>query len=74
MAEGYTDEVGIAVFIAEEGKYSVSASKPGLTMQIVEVTINRDVTVEITLQPITRETLIPTITFTAIGLVMLSFL
>ena len=74
MAEGYTNEEGIAVFVAEEGKYSISASKPGLAMQIVEVTINSDVTVEITLQPITSESLIPTITFTAIGLVMLSFL
>ena len=74
MVKGYTDENGIAVFLADEGTYLVSAGKPGYATQIVEVTINRDVTVEITLQPITRETLIPTITFTAIGLVMLSFL
>jgi len=74
MATGYTDENGVAVFLADEGTYSVSVSKSGYAMQIVEVTVNMDVTVEVTLQPITRETLIPTITFTAIGLVMLSFL
>jgi len=74
MAEGYTDEFGVATFVAEEGKYSISASKPGFATQIFEVIVNMDVMVEITLQPITHETLIPTITFTAIGLVMLSFL
>ena len=72
MVKGYTDGNGIAVFIAEEGTYSVSASKPGYATQTVKVTVNMDVTVEIMLQPIASETLVPATTLVGVGLIMLS--
>ena len=72
MVRGHTDEDGVAVFIAEEGTYVVSASKPGYATQIVEVTVNQDATLEVMLQPIARETLVPTAAFLGVGLIMLS--
>lgn len=72
MVRGHTDEDGVAVFLAEEGKYLVSASKSGYATQIVEVTVTQDMTLEITLQPIIRESLVPTTALVGVGLIMLS--
>ena len=72
MAEASTGSDGVAVFIAEEGTYLVTASKSGYVTHVVEVAVNMDVTVEITLIPVSGETLVPMVAFVGVGLTMLS--
>lgn len=50
MAEGYTDENGVIVFTGD-GEYSWTVSKEGYITQNGRILLDRDKTVEITLEP-----------------------
>ncbi|GAG92322.1 unnamed protein product [marine sediment metagenome] len=74
MVRGNTDENGIAVFTVEEGTYLVTAGKSGYATQIVEVIVNQDATLEITLQPVALEGIVLTGAFVGVGLIMFALI